>query len=79
DDALAGEEFDIVLTDWFMPDMKGDELIRELRDKGFKQPMVLWSASFPPPKCPEATTVVHKSVGLPGIAAVLRDALKNKP
>lgn len=77
--ALAGEEFDVVLTDWLMPNMKGDELIEKLRENGFEQPAVLWSASIPLPQCDKADMVVHKSVGLPGITLCLRKVLGIDP
>jgi len=67
--------FDIVVTDWKMPHMYGDELIEELRADGLTQPMILWTGSLPLPDCPDATMVLSKCVGKDGLLAAMRQCL----
>ncbi|MEA3249457.1 MAG: response regulator [Patescibacteria group bacterium] len=69
-------EFDILVTDWKMPLRYGDELIEELREGGFTQPMILWSSNLPLPKCVDATLVLGKNVGLSGLTAAIRQCLQ---
>jgi two-component system chemotaxis response regulator CheY len=37
-DSILGEEPDLVLCDWNMPEMSGIELLQELRGRGFHTP-----------------------------------------
>jgi CheY-like chemotaxis protein len=44
---MAERRFDLVITDFFMPGMRGDELIARIRKLTPKQPIVLVSGSMP--------------------------------
>lgn len=44
---LADRKFDLVITDYFMPGMRGDELITRILQRSPKQPIVLVSGSLP--------------------------------
>ena len=44
---IEGAEFDLVLTDFNMPVMKGDELAREIKKRKHGMPVVLVTASPP--------------------------------
>ncbi len=68
-------EFDILVTDWKMPYLYGDELIDALRAAGFNQPMILWTGSLPLPECPEATMVLSKCIGKDGLLQAIRQCL----
>ena len=49
-EALAkfdSEHFDVVLTDYFMPGMRGDQLARAIKERNPSQPVILLTA-FPP-------------------------------
>src|SRR5688500_10039159 len=45
-------EFDVVITDFSMPGMKGDELSRELKDRAPSKPVIMLTA-FPPSLPPD--------------------------
>lgn len=45
---LAAESFDLILTDFAMPDMCGDELIKNIRERGCHTPAVLMSGALTP-------------------------------
>ena len=42
--ALAATRFDAVLSDWNMPRMNGEELVRELRARGATMPVIMVTA-----------------------------------
>ncbi|MCB1911115.1 MAG: response regulator [Zoogloeaceae bacterium] len=42
--ALAAKRFDAVLSDWNMPRMNGEELVRELRARGATMPVIMITA-----------------------------------
>ena len=44
-DAASHGTFDLVLTDYFMPNMDGDELIKSLRASGFDKPIIAVTAA----------------------------------
>jgi two-component system chemotaxis response regulator CheY len=68
-DALAKfgseEAFDLVVTDYKMPEMDGAELVQQLRGKGFDRPIVLVSGFADSldlsKQVPGATVVIQKS------------------
>ncbi|HEX4227809.1 MAG TPA: response regulator [Bryobacteraceae bacterium] len=72
-DALAKFEsegpFDLVITDFKMPEMGGAELVQQLRAKGFDRPIILVSAFADTldlrQEVPGATMVIHKSSNEP--------------
>lgn len=43
--ALGATSFDLVLSDYFMPKMNGDELIKAIRAEGMQMPIIGVSAS----------------------------------
>jgi len=52
--------FDVVLTDFKMPGMKGDELAREIKSRAPSKPIIMVTG-FPPPQTPpEIACVVLK-------------------
>jgi CheY-like chemotaxis protein len=56
EEALARQsqiEFDVVITDFSMPGMKGDELSRVLKERAPHKPVIMLTAF--PPACPPAT------------------------
>lgn len=58
-----GSEFDLVLTDWNMPNMNGLELVQKLRGDGHKHPIVM------------VTTEVEKGQVVKAIQAGVNDYL----
>lgn len=50
-------EFDVVITDFSMPGMKGDELSRELKDRAPSKPVIMLTA-FPPSLPPDTIDLV---------------------
>jgi len=75
----AGEHFDVLVTDHQMPRLTGSELVEALRQDGYTQPMIVWTAFVPLPKCPGADCVVSKLNGLPAVAAAVQQCLKKSP
>lgn len=63
---LEEEKFDLVITDYWMPRMKGDELARLIKQRWPDQPIILASGSL------SNVTSFHSST--PGV-----DCLLNKP
>lgn len=43
-EVLAGARFDAVLSDWNMPQMNGEEFVRELRARGANIPVIMVTA-----------------------------------
>lgn len=50
-------EFDVVITDFSMPGMKGDELSRALKDRAPSKPVIMLTA-FPPSLPPKTIDLV---------------------
>src|SRR5687767_10815504 len=50
-------EFDVVITDFSMPGMKGDELSRALKERAPSKPVILLTA-FPPARQPVTIDLV---------------------
>ncbi len=50
-------EFDLVMTDFYMPRMRGDELARLIKERTPEMPVILLTA-FPPETKPEAIDIV---------------------
>ena len=50
-------EFDIVITDFAMPGMKGDELSQNLKQRAPSKPVILLTA-FPPSRQPETVDLI---------------------
>src|ERR1051325_184928 len=82
DEAYSGPEalgkldhgrFDLVFTDFFMPEMKGDQLARAIRGRGQEPPVVMLSGFPPKPTPPEVAKVVTKPFDLQAIRGVLRE------
>ncbi|HET9453700.1 MAG TPA: response regulator, partial [Gemmatimonadaceae bacterium] len=42
--SLAGEDVDLVITDWTMPGVSGLDLIQLLKDQGYETPVVMLTA-----------------------------------
>jgi CheY-like chemotaxis protein len=63
------EAFDLIITDFKMPEMGGAELVLQLRAKGFDRPIILISAFADTldlrQEVPGATMVIHKSSNEP--------------
>ena len=57
---LQEKEFDVLLTDLYMPGMKGDELAREVKRRYPKLPIVLITATPPGGPLPGITCVLAK-------------------
>ncbi len=47
--------FDCIITDLTLPDMRGDELVHDIRINYLKLPVILMSAEFPP----DLSAVLH--------------------
>jgi len=64
-EAISSQHFDLLITDYIMPGMNGDELIRRVRNRGIKTPAILLSGFVDPLGLHEANTgadvVVQKS------------------
>ena len=50
-------EFDVVITDFSMPGMKGDQLSQNLKERSPARPVILLTA-FPPARQPETIDLV---------------------
>ncbi len=44
----SGLDFQVLVTDFEMPGMRGDELLLELRRMGYSQPAILWTGHVQP-------------------------------
>jgi CheY-like chemotaxis protein len=64
-------EFDVVITDFSMPGMKGDELSRALKERAPTLPVILLTA-FPPARPPVTIDLVLTK---PFYVATLREGL----
>ena len=54
------QQFDLVLTDYFMPGMKGDQLAQEIKDRDQSRPVVLLTAAPPRTPTPQIDCIVLK-------------------
>lgn len=69
-------KFDLIFTDFCMPDMKGDQLARAVRGRN-AQPPVVMITGFPPNPAPvEVARVMIKPFDLRSIRGVIRDLNK---
>ena len=62
-EALAkfdAQPFDLVLTDYFMPGMKGDQLAHEIRERDQSKPIVLLTGYPPAEQLLEVDLVILK-------------------
>jgi CheY-like chemotaxis protein len=71
----SGQRFDLLLTDRRMAGAWGDELIRGLRRRGFRQPMVLVTGDVRVPALPEADAVLPKPCGIDALVSKVRGLL----
>lgn len=70
--AFENEKFDVVVTDYFMPGMKGDELAAAIKMRTPSQPVMMISGFIPEPNAMSAVDfVLSKPFGLDD----LRDAI----
>jgi len=70
---LAAGRFDLVFTDFFMPEMKGDKLAQAIRGRGEKPPIVMVTG-FPPNPRPKAVAkVLIKPFDLQAIRGILSE------
>lgn len=68
--------FDVVITDFSMPGMKGDQLSQSLKERSPSKPVILLTA-FPPARQPATIDlVVTKPFFLDTLRAGLADVLK---
>ncbi len=74
EDALAKFDagtFDVVLTDFTMPGMQGDELAREIKTRDHSKPIIMITG-FPPPRTPpEIASVILKPFNLQDLRLAL--------
>jgi len=79
---LAQHPIDLLLTDWTMPEMGGEELSRYVRDKHPELPVVVISCSNTPLSKPECSALgilnwVRKPFRIKDIQNVVSDALND--
>ena len=65
-------EFDLVLTDFFMPGMKGDELAAAIKNRAPNKPIILLTAFPPSHHVPAIDLVITK----PFYLSTLREAIE---
>jgi PAS domain S-box-containing protein len=76
--------YDLVLTDYLMPDMSGLQLVRQLRDAGYNQPVIVMSGfsarvTEADVRAAGAADFLHKPVGRSELDAALGRALQQDP
>ena len=69
-------KFDVVFTDYYMPEMKGDQLAAAIKQRSPHQPIVMITAypeRFPPSNCPPdgVDSVICKPFGLDSLRSAL--------
>jgi CheY-like chemotaxis protein len=73
---LAQSPFDLVLTDWEMPNLDGASMVLALRSAGSRMPIVMMSGSFAHKSLPRAVTrEISVALPKPIRAAELRRAV----
>lgn len=77
-DLFAPGKYDLVITDYAMPQMKGDELALQLRSRAPHQPIVLITAYAEMLKSSDSPlTGIHSVVSKPFMLEDLRSAVAN--
>ena len=77
-DLFAPGKYDLVITDYAMPQMKGDELALQLRSRAPQQPIVLITAYAEMLKSSDSPlTGIHSVVSKPFMLDELRSAVAN--
>lgn len=75
---FAPGKYDLVITDYAMPQMKGDELALQLRSRAPQQPIVLITAYAEMLKSADSPlTGIHSVVSKPFMLEELRSAVAN--
>jgi DNA-binding NtrC family response regulator len=73
---FASDHFDLVITDYSMPEMRGDQLAAEIKERCPRMPVILLTA-FPPSAKPDAIDhVMIKPLYLDTLRDTLRRILK---
>lgn len=83
-DQLASQAYDLVITDHDMPEMTGVELIRTLRSRGERTPVVLTTSHLledliGPEETMDRVAYLRKPFGLTELHSSIRAALKGEP
>jgi CheY-like chemotaxis protein len=74
-----GLEFDALVTDYQMPRLNGGQLIEQLRQDGYTQPMIVWTAMIQLPVCPGADHIISKLSGPTTVLKALQQCLWPSP
>ncbi len=73
-EAFEREEFDVLVTDFRMPDMSGLELARAIRDRNPQFPIIVMSV-YEPVACEHVTLWLPKDCLFPGLLGKIRCCL----
>lgn len=72
---LAERKFDLVITDFFMPGMCGDELVTRIRQHSLKLPIILVSGTMPESGLGPLSDQINAFLQKPFSLEALRDAV----
>jgi CheY-like chemotaxis protein len=79
-EAIAAQNFDLLLVDYRMPDMTGLDLITLLREEGRKIPAIMMTGHFATEDRVRVeqlgiSTILHKPITLPILSRALEESL----